>query len=62
MHRSFLIAATALLLTAGVALGQNAAPPPSADQIQPANITAPQDFANKLTLRASSKSNPASWP
>jgi putative membrane protein len=48
MHRPLLFAAaTALLLTTSVSFAQNTTPPPSADQIQPAAITAPQDFANK---------------
>ena len=48
VHRPFLLATvTAILLSSGIAFAQNTTPPPSADQIQPANITAPQDFANK---------------
>jgi putative membrane protein len=48
MHRMLVgvAAAAAVLALGGAALGQTT-PPPSADQIQPANITAPQDFANK---------------
>ena len=47
MPRPFLLAAAAALLLTTGALAQTTTPPPSADQIQPANITAPQDFANK---------------
>jgi len=47
MSRLLLAAAAAVLLTSGASLAQNTTPPPSADQIQPAGITAPQDFANK---------------
>jgi putative membrane protein len=48
MRRPILAAALlALALTGGSALAQNTAPPASADQIQPAGITDPQDFATK---------------
>jgi putative membrane protein len=48
MHpRLLLAAATALLLASGSAIAQNTTPPSSVDQIQPANIVTPQDFANK---------------
>jgi putative membrane protein len=48
MYRSVLFAAAvAALLIAGPSMAQNTTPPKSADQIQPAGITVPQDFANK---------------
>jgi len=48
MYRSALIAAVAALaFTTATTFAQNTAPPASADQIQLANVTAPQDFANK---------------
>src|SRR3954447_10075822 len=48
MHRPIIAAALlALTLTGGTALAQNTSPPASADQIQPAGITDPQDFATK---------------
>src|SRR3569832_911728 len=48
MYRSALIAAvTTHAFTTATTFDQNTAPPASADQIQLANVTAPQDFANK---------------
>ena len=48
MQRSLIsaVAIAAMLAAGGIAYGQDT-PPQSADQIQPATITAPQDFANK---------------
>jgi putative membrane protein len=46
MFRTVLSSVAMVLLVSGASFGQ-ASPPPSADQIQPAGITAPQDFAGK---------------
>lgn len=46
MFRTFVGAVALALLTSGAVFAQ-ATPPASADQIQPAGITKPQDFANK---------------